>query len=258
MPSNQKGFQLYRGSPEQNQIKDYLREYTILRVSDIVDLRGKTGDDNIRRSTSNSLWALKSQRMVDCLPFVDDIAVRPQTTKVWFLPENIGKESRYILRHDLQITLFHIQLKKLCDQKGLILHWHEQKIDHSREINPDAYFGIEDPSKPDGANVFHYFLEIERSDRGHYREGVPSIIRKLGKYRAYYNSDTCKKEWGFRRFRVIVSVTTAAKQLNLCKTLKQKFEHQMFWVTNEHAYMENIGGSIFLSPVDFDRAAYSF
>jgi hypothetical protein len=79
----------------------------------------------------------------------------------------------------------------MCAAKGLKLFW--QQRDLKRTINPDAYFVITDPSKPEGKNTFHYFLEIERAKLGHMRDGEPQIMKKLGKYYKFYNSADCER-----------------------------------------------------------------
>ena len=159
----------------------------------------------------------------------------------------------------MELTQFHIHLKQFCEKHKLILTWHQPVIDHKKAINPDAYFGITDPAKPEGRNTFHYFLEIERSKIGNYREGKPSIIRKLQKYHEYYDTELCEKEWGFRKFRVLLTLRNAERQYNLCARLPTEgMNHRMFWITTETLYKENIGGEIFRTPKDFAKVAYSF
>ena len=205
---------------------------------------------------------------VDRLPFVDDTSARPQTTKVYFLTQKgadfieypgaaLSTSSKYILRHDIQIVQFHIALKRWAEKHNLILYWHEPLMDHQKAIIPDAYFGIQDLSKPPGHDTLHYFLEMERAKIGNYVNGEPSIVRKLAKYYDLYDTDECEKEWGFRKFRIITVVRTSEKQINLCGRLKDSYAHRMFWVTNEHAVRENVGGDIFTTPKDYAKALYS-
>ena len=205
---------------------------------------------------------------VDRLPFVDDTSERPQTTKVYFLTQKgadfieypgaaLSTSSKYILRHDIQIVQFHIALKRWAEKHNLILYWHEPLMDRQKAIIPDAYFGLQDLSKPPGHNTLHYFLEMERAKIGNYVNGEPSIVRKLAKYYDLYDTDECEKEWGFRKFRIITVVRTSEKQINLCGRLKDSYAHRMFWVTNEHAVKENVGGDIFTTPKDYAKALYS-
>ena len=113
-------------------------------------------------------------------------------------------------------------------------------------VDEAAYFGIRDPKLPEGKNTFHYFLEIERSKIGNYRDGQPSIIRKLQKYYEFYDSSACKKQWGFDKFRVVLTVRNADRMYNLCAQLPEEgLNHRMFWITTEPMFKESIGGEIF-------------
>lgn len=108
-------------------------------------------------------------------------------------------------------------------------------------------------------NTLYYFLEMERAKIGHYRDGEPSIMRKLGKYYEYYGTDKCEKEWiDFRQFRVIVIQRTHERRENLLKQLNKEYNHRMFWLTTEPGYRYDIGGDIFNTPKDFEKVAYSF
>jgi hypothetical protein len=73
-------------------------------------------------------------------------------------------------------------------------------------VNPDALFSI------DGA---YWFLEVERSKLGNYRNGEPQVIRKLHSYWRYYDSTDCEKDFGFRKFRVATVMRTAERSRNL-------------------------------------------
>jgi hypothetical protein len=249
---------------ERQNVLEYLAEYSLLRIKDIVFLRGVKDD----RATHNTLSDLLREKYIGRLPFVDEFGDSPARVHAYYLNPSgaemldnphaaLSKESLYIPRHDIEITQFHIHLKQWTEKAGLKLHWYQPKMDHKKEINPDAYFGIEDRSKPAGQNFHHFFLEVERAKIGNYRNGEPSIVRKLGKYYDYFDSKDCEKEWGFKQFRVIVVVRNADKQYNLCERLTE-FKHRMFWVTTEPAYKENIKGSIFKTPKDYDAKAYSF
>ena len=117
-------------------------------------------------------------------------------------PKPFTEHSQRTLDHELEISFFHIELKKLCAEKKLKLYW--QQKDLKCTVNPDAYFAITDPAKSEGKNTYHYFLEIERAKIRAFKNGEPQIMRKLGKYYDYYNTTGCEKEWNFKTFRVIV------------------------------------------------------
>lgn len=258
----------FRWNGSRQNVIELLDEYYLLRVKDICVLRGKD-DDNTRRATQNTLKALCEKQYVGRLRFFDDMSDNPAPIYAYYLNDSGAKlleragaafstESKIIPRHEMEITQFHIKLKEWTEKQGLIHYWHQPQIDHKREINPDAYFGLQDLKKPEGRDTLHYFLEIERAPLGNYRNGEPSIIRKLAKYYEFYDSPQCEKEWGFRKFRVIVVVRTADKQYNLCERLAEKYPHRMFWITTEPHVKEGVGGEIFRTPKDFVKTAYSF
>ena len=248
---------------------ELLDEYYLLRVRDFSTLLKGKYNENTRRTMQNVLTALHGRGYVGRLRFIDDMIEVPTVVYAYYLNDSGAKklehekaafapESMTILRHEIEITQFHINLKHWAESKGLKVHWHQPKMDHKKAINPDAYFGIEDPSLPHGRNTLHYFLEVERAPIGNYRNGEPSIIRKLAKYYDFYDSPQCEKEWGFRKFRVITVVRNSEKQLNLAARLTERYNHRMFWITNETSVRESIGGTIFATPKDYATTAYSF
>jgi hypothetical protein len=171
--------------------------------------------------------------------------------------KTFDEHSQRTLDHELEISFFHISLKRFCAKNKLKLYW--QQSDLKCTVSPDAMFGITDPAKPEGKNTLYYFLEMERAKIGHYRDGEPSIMRKLGKYYAYYGTDACEKEWSdFRQFRVIVVQRTHERRENLLKQLNKELNHRMFWLTTEPEYKYGIGGDIFNTPRDWEKVGYGF
>jgi hypothetical protein len=178
-------------------------------------------------------------------------------TSVYQLAKTFDEHSQRTLDHELEISWFHMALKNFALKHKLTLYW--QQADLKCTISPDAMFALTDPTKPEEKGTLYYFLEIERAKIGHYRDGEPSIMRKLGKYHEYYGSDACQKEWGtFRQFRVIVVQRTDERRRNLLKELNAQYNHRMFWLTTEAAYKKDLGSDIFLTPRDYEEALYSF
>jgi hypothetical protein len=171
--------------------------------------------------------------------------------------KTFDEHSQRTLDHELEISFFHSALKKFCHANGFELHW-QQKDLKKKTVAPDAYFAITDPKLPGGENTLHYFLEIERSKIGNIKNGEPSIIRKLGKYYDYFNSDECEKEWQhFRQFRVIVVQRNEHRRQHLLRALGASFAHRMFWLTSEALYKQDLGARIFLTPRDYETQFYS-
>jgi hypothetical protein len=173
---------------------------------------------------------------------------------LWPLAKTFDEHSQRTLDHELEISFFHIALKRFCEKNKLKLYW--QQSDLKCTVSPDAMFGITDPAKPEGKNTLYYFLEMERAKIGHYRDGEPSIMRKLGKYYAYYGTDACEKKWqDFRQFRVIVVQRTDERVENLLKAMETDLKHRMFWLTSED---EDISNYVFRTPRDYKERAYGF
>lgn len=157
-----------------------------------------------------------------------------------------------LLPHEYEISVFHLHLKALCDERRWELYW--QQRDLKCGVNPDACFGITTLS-----GALWYFLEMEKTKPGGWKNGESKIMRNLGKYYDYFDSDRCEREWAnFRKFRVIVVQRNPERRANLLRALALKYAHRMFWLTTEPSYREDIGGGIFLTPKDFDTASYSF
>jgi hypothetical protein len=168
--------------------------------------------------------------------------------------KTLDEHSLRTLDHEMEITSFHVALHRLCAARGLRYAWRQTDLKHT--VHPDALFTVRDPADP--KEDFRYFLEIERSKFGNYRNGEPQILRKLGAFHDYYNSTGCEKEWGFRQYRIVVVQRTDARREGLLKALREKHSHRMFWLTTESAYRDNIGGAIFKTPKDDATISFSF
>ncbi len=263
------GLKLYKTN---RQVLELLAEFFCLRTNDIALLmRGRVPNDSDKRSIRQTLNVLLKARVVTRLPYLDLDRVTGGIHYAWGLSDKgvefckglwpcaktFDEHSQRTLDHELEISYFHMALKKFCAKQNLTLYW--QQSDIKRTVAPDALIGITDPAKPDGRNTLYYFLEIERAKIGHYQNGEPSIMRKLGKYHEYYGSDACEKNWGtFRKYRVIVVQPTDQRRQNLLTQLHEEFNHRMFWLTTERLYREDIGRAIFQTPKDRTERTYSF
>jgi hypothetical protein len=251
---------------------ELLAEYFCLRTNDAARLiRSREPNENDKRSVRHTLGLLYRMGLINRLPYLDldresggvtyvyglsDKGVK-FVESLWPNAKTFDEHSQRTLDHELEISFFHIALKKFSAKNKLKLYW--QQSDLKCTVSPDAMFAITDPAKPEGKNTFYYFLEIERAKIGHYVNGEPSIMKKLGKYYSYYGTDACEKEWtDFRQFRVIVVQRTDERRENLLKQLNKEYNHRMFWLTSEGSYKDDIGGEIFTTPKDWENTAYSF
>jgi hypothetical protein len=250
-----------------------LAEFFCLRTNDLVQIRHSEQKESYRRSMRRTLQLLAGEKLVNRLPYLDLNLERGGITYAYGLSDkgvNVMRDAGFIkqiksfdqhsqrtLDHELEISFFHVALKDFCNRNELTLFW--QQKDLKCTVNPDAYFAITDPKRPEGKNTLHYFLEVERAKIGSWKNGEPQILRKLGKYYSYFNTTGCEKEWGnFRQFRVIVVQRTDEKREFLLSKLAEKYKHRMFWLTAEQHYKNDIGATIFKTPRDFQSASYSF
>jgi hypothetical protein len=230
-------------------------------------LRDREPDENDLRTARRTLQLLWKEGLLNRLPYVEPGREHGSVSHVYGLSdkgiESYGHDdARFIktfdehsartLDHELEISYFHLALKRFCQKHALDFHWQQADL-KTATIHPDAYFSI---GKED--TWHHFFLEIERSKISNYKDGEPSIIRKLGKYYDLFDTRTCDKDWGFRQFRVIVVQRTDERRRNLCYALQEKYRHRMFWLTTEARYKEDIGAEAFLTPKDHQEKAYGF
>lgn len=236
-----------------------------MRVKDVaLLLKNREPNDNDLRSLRRTLGLLWQEKLASRLPYFD------------FVTEGVGyvyglsnkgvrgyggkafdEHSARTLDHELGITLFHVSLKQFTRQRGFTLYWRQTHLKRS-VIHPDALFALTDPSKPAGRNTHYFFLEIERSKIGNYREGEPSISRKIAKYYDLFDTADCEAAWGFRHFRVAIVLHTEERRHNLCRSLQAPYRHQMFWLTTESLCKQNIGGRIFVTPSDHEPQSRGF
>jgi hypothetical protein len=270
-PANRKTFHLTK---TKKLVLSLLAEYFCLRTNDLVELvYGKQTEPN-QASMRRTLNLLRSEGFVNRLPYLEPDRERGGITFVSGLSDKGVKVVEYdfasslaaktfdghsqrTLDHELEISFFHVALKAFCKQNNSGLYWQQRNLKCA--VNPDAYFAITDPSKPEGKDTLHYFLEVERAKFGHYQNGEPQIMKKLGHYYDYFNTDKCEKEWkNFRQFRVIVVQPTEHRRDFLIRKLAGKYKHRMFWLTTEGIYKHGIGGEIFKTPKDYSEATYAF
>ena len=254
---------------------EILAEYFCFTTNDLAAIQRKripTEDD--KRTIRRTLTLLYEEGFLSRLPYLDLEQDCGGRTYVYglskkgcaWVSENFpgvdmhkpfDEHSARTLDHELAISSFHRAIKTFCDQSGLYLYW--QQKDLKRAVSPDALFAITDPKQPEGRDTLYYFLEIERAKIGNVKDGEPSILRKLGRYYEYYDTKKCQDEWEyFRQFRVIVVQRSDARRQHLLKTLRDSYDHPMFWLTTESAHKQGIGAKIFLTSRDYESNAYSF
>lgn len=270
--SHRKRAELPRSNPTKARILELFAEFFCLRTNDAAELlRNRAITDSDARSVRRTLSILHRDGFLYRAPHLNADNERGGAAYVYGLSAKgvnhalrngystsatkaLDEHSIRTLDHELEITSFHAALRRLCSARGLRYLWRQKDLKHT--VHPDALFYVADPANP--GKAFCYFLEIERSKLGNYRNGEPQILRKLRAYYGYFNSTDCEKEWGFRQYRVIVVQRSDARREGLLKALREKCSHRMFWLTTETAYRENMGDSIFMTPKDDAPVPFSF
>jgi hypothetical protein len=267
-----KNAKLPRGNPTKERVLQLLAEFFCLRTNDAAELlRNRPITESDARSVRRTLSILHRDGFLYRAPHLDFVNERGGVAYVYGLSakgvghalrtgystpatKTLDEHSFRTLDHELEITSFHVALHRLCARQGLRYAWRQTDLKHT--VHPDALFYVADPAN--SGKAFCYFLEIERSKLGNYRNGEPQVLRKLRAYYGYFNSTDCEKEWGFRQYRVVVVQRSDARREGLLKALREKCSHRMFWLTTEAAYRENVGDAIFMTPKDDAPAAFSF
>jgi Fe2+ or Zn2+ uptake regulation protein len=255
----------FRFTAAKRKTLELLAEYFCLRVHDVAKLlRNREPDENDLRTARRTLHLLWKEGMLHRILYLD--LSTEGVCHVYGLTDRAVKEyggktfddhAERTLDHELEISYFHIPLKYLCQQCGWTLYWQQTDL-KTKTVHPDAYFAITDPTKPENRNTHHFFLEVERSKVSNYRDGEPSIIRKLEKYYNLFDTPQCEKDWGVRQFRVIVVQRTQERRRNLCNAFQEKYRHRMFWLTTKSLYRQDLGAEVFLTPRDRESEPRGF
>ena len=263
---------LPRANQTKQKVLELLSEFFCLRTNDAAELlRNRAITESDVRSVRRTLAILHRDGFLYRAPHLNSGNERGGVGYVYGLSakgvdhalrngystpatKTLDEHSLRTLDHELELTSFHIAIHRLCVRHGLRYLWRQTDLKHT--VHPDALFYVADPATP--GKAFCYFLEVERSKLGNYRNGEPQILRKLQAYYKYFNSTGCEKEWGFRQYRVIVVQRTDARREGLLTALREKCSHRMFWLTTEAAYRLDIGGAIFMTPKDDAPVPFSF
>ena len=88
-------------------------------------------------------------------------------------------------------------------------------------VRPDAYFVLKHASRPEGKNLFHVFLEADRSTMSHER-----MATKIAGYVAYYDQQLHRRKYPAMRAFLVATVTqTRERAEELRKDLHPLIPH---------------------------------
>jgi hypothetical protein len=128
------------------------------------------------------------------------------------------------LRHQLLLVDLRCIMELACRGTGIrIATWREGKELWDRVVTwqdrkrvelpvcPDAFFALEDTSRPEGRNRLNFFLEGDRSTSTHKR-----FQQKLIAYRQYLDDGRHTQKYGIKTFRVVTFTLTEQRAQALC------------------------------------------
>lgn len=258
----------FRLTNERKIVLDWLLRYRYLRTSHFYELSGvgqRVSDRAVRRLLHDfsGRGFIRRRAVVANLP--REPAPRYENV-YWLSPagarlardcELCGDDlpdpprpSPRTIAHDVAITDVHFGVDRFCRESRWLLYWQQHALRHG--VNPDALFALTDPEKDQDANTTYYFLEVERSWEGGYREGRSVLLRRLYQYAEYGGSTACKEDWAwFSEFRVVIIVATEARRRHLLARLSMELPLPMFWVAVQG---QDLAGPVFQSPGEGDRS----
>jgi hypothetical protein len=133
--------------------------------------------------------------------------------------------------HELRINDFIDLTRAELGEIGLELIVERSNI-KGKTISPDLLLYVYNPQTD--IRSAPIFVEYEKQKRGKWDDGKPQVIRKIESLASYYNSDLCQKEFGFRKFYVIIILRTQRKANFLLKDLVDRgIKKSTFLVTAE-------------------------
>ena len=147
------------------------------------------------------------------------------------------------IKHQMMLVDLHAILTLATrDSHVKLVGWHEgpnlrdsvtfseDNRRHKLPVRPDAFFTLQDDRRPEGQNRAHFFLEADRSTTSHTR-----FQKKLKAYWHYGQQGLHNRNFGIKRFRVVVVTLTPERARNLCQTaaevLPQGQARQLFLFT---------------------------
>jgi hypothetical protein len=111
-------------------------------------------------------------------------------------------------------------------------------------INPDGFFGLRFPGRPEGSNRAFFFLEADRSTMTRER-----FVRKLEAYQAWYEADGHTKNLRIKNFRVLTVTKSEERMASLLRAAGDASSLQAalsrFWFTSETRFTPAGPQSIF-------------
>jgi len=180
----------------------------------------------------------------------------------------VREASELFLNHEMMLVDVHVSLVSACRENNINLkNWQEGadlydsvwvRKDGERiklPVRPDAFFTLEEATRPDGNTPAHFFVEVDRRTTTQHAR----FQRKITAYTNYYAQGLHTKKYGIKNFRVLTIATSEARAHNLCETVSETIPRKLgkfyYFAPVSHFLTENhtdIFKDIFVSPRDFN------
>lgn len=142
-------------------------------------------------------------------------------------------------RPDVRLLFFQREGLRLRDRVTAPVAGRRQTI----PINPDGFFGLQLPDRPEGRNRAFFFLEADRSTMTGER-----VLRKLLGYWAWFGQGGHTEKHGIKSFRVLTVTKSEARLRHLLGLVRREEAlaeaRPMLWFASEERYRPGRPGSL--------------
>ena len=275
MPSRslKRGFQLTEGDVE---ILTHVYQLRLSTIDHLVALTGRPRfalNRRLLKLTENKYLYCKRRRFDKYIYTINRAAGSilvergVASLEVVNLRVRLHELTDLFLSHALMLTDIHVVLKLVSRESPIeLVEWREGKglyesvtVHEAGEwvklpVRPDAFFTLQDTSRPEERDPMGFFLEADRSTTTNKR-----FQKKIKGYSAYFEQGRYTEKYGFKGARVVTVTLTEARAVNLCvasrEVLPSKDAKFYYFASTKHFSFENpaqILDAIFISPKDFD------
>jgi hypothetical protein len=278
-PLARSGFQL---TPSDAQMIRRIYEYRFLHIEHLAALTGrsyKKVHGRLLKLVQNHFLArieLPFQKHIyvigrEGISVLVEQGIASREVIEWRLRHHELKE--LFLKHQLMLVDLHCMLELASRGTGVSLPvWREGKelwdsvttwLDRERvelPVCPDAYFVLEDSSRPEGRNRLNFFVEADRSTATHKR-----FQQKLIAYRQYLEDGLHTRKYGIKTFRVVTFTLTPERAANLSAAARDVLPPDalkyFLFASVDRLSLRNaqpILSDIFVSPREPERSGVRF
>lgn len=180
----------------------------------------------------------------------------------------IRETSELFIKHEMMIVDIHVALVRACRENNIKLtDWREgrelydsveTKEDGERikyPVRPDAFFTLQNQTRPNETTQAHFFLEADRATTRHTR-----FQKKIKGYANYHQQGLHTKKYGIKNFRVLTIASSEPRAINLCEAIQNTIPNEIkkfyYFAPISHFHTQNpkdIFKDIFISPKNIKK-----